>query len=492
MNPESSDCAAASQPVLYNRRDMPGPLRQRPRWRTALVGTLTLLPVVALIAIIRRYHVDVFYWDQWELVPIVDKLLQGTLSFSDLWAQHNEHRPLFPRLAMAYLARATNWNTQVEVAVNVVMVGALLPVLWWATRQWRSQQDAPLPDWTWPTLSLLLFSPAQWENWLWGWQLLAFLQVMTSVLGLALLARRTLGWGSWALAALVGIVGSYSFGAGLLYWPIGLVALLARRQRTRHWQAVAWVMLAALVVSAYALDFHGNPYMPTPLSNFVRVRAFGKYAFFVATFLGSPVAPHDWRVALLAGSVACSLFAWLTWRALAQGRFATTGLLPFTLGASAIATALMIGLGRAGFGFAQALESRYITASQWLWVSVLLSLAHASTQDASADARTPWPSLRLALAPALVVVCLVTISWPHGRAQCDAWQQRLSPARDALIAGTDLQMLQRLYPMPEAVVERRAVLQRWRLSVFREGARGPASTGSGDEAPHGSPGPDRR
>lgn len=436
--------------------------RLRVRSRDAIVAALTALPLLALVLIIRRYHVDVFYWDQWELVPIVEKLFAGTLSFPDLWAQHNEHRPFFPRLVMAHLARATDWNTAAEVAVNVTMMSCLVPLLWWASRQWRGTGDRT-PAWTWPTVSLLLFSPAQWENWLWGWQFLDLLQVATSVAGLALLSRREFGWGSWFAAVLLGIVGTFSFGAGLLYWPVGAIAILLRNDRARLGRTMAWTMVAVVVVGAYALDFHPNPYMPAPASNFVRVRAFGKFLFFSATFLGAPLAPHDWRLALLAGVAGAAAFAWATLRAWRARDLGTSGLLPFCLGLSAIATALMIALGRAGFGFEQALESRYVTASLWLWISVVLSLA--SRRNAASRRVPPWAHA----AAVCIVACLLLVSWPHGRRESAAWQARLAPARDVLIAGTaDFPMLKRLYPTPEAVLERRAMLERRRLNVFRD------------------------
>ena len=109
--------------------------------RAGLIAAFTLLPLAALVAILWRCHVDVFYWDQWELVPVVDKAFQGTLSFADLWAQHNEHRPFFPRLVMVSLAWATGWNVWAGVTANVALISILVPVLWWTLREGTRQRD---------------------------------------------------------------------------------------------------------------------------------------------------------------------------------------------------------------------------------------------------------------------------------------------------------------------------------------------------------------
>lgn len=447
-----------------------------PRGRGLLGLSLTVLPIVALALLLRRYHVDVVFWDQWELVPIVDKVFQGTLTFSDLWAQHNEHRPVFPRLVMAHLARATGWSLSAEVLLNLGLVTTVLPVLWVSARGWRSEAQADVPPWTWPTMSLLLFSPTQWENWLWGWQFLAFVQVVTGVYGLALLTRRDSGWGSLAAALLLGIVGTFSFGGGLVFWPVGALGLLVQRHPARWQRLAVWISVAAVVLAAYFYDYHPNPYMPTPWSNFERVRAAGKLVFFVATFLGAPLAPGDWRWACLAGFAGVLLWGWLGYRSLAHGVLARAGLLPWLLGLTAIFTAVLIGLGRAGFGFHQALESRYVTASLWLWASLVLGLG---TLRASGPGDRPdsTSSFRLARAGivAVVVACLLGFSWPHGARASEAWRDRLLPARQALLEGSDLDTLKRLYPMPEAVVERREVLRRWNLGAFRTGDRKPAT-----------------
>ncbi len=89
---------------------------------------LTLAPLVFLLCVIFKYAVAVPYWDQWELVPLLEKMDAGGLTFHDLWAQHNEHRILFPKIIMLALARLTGWNTYYELTVNVVLALVLFAV----------------------------------------------------------------------------------------------------------------------------------------------------------------------------------------------------------------------------------------------------------------------------------------------------------------------------------------------------------------------------
>ena len=82
---------------------------------------LAICPVAYLLVFLIGFTVDVPYWDQWDLVPLLQKMDDGSLSLNDLWSQHNEHRLLFPRLVMLVLARISDWNIYLEYAVSFVL-----------------------------------------------------------------------------------------------------------------------------------------------------------------------------------------------------------------------------------------------------------------------------------------------------------------------------------------------------------------------------------
>lgn len=47
---------------------------------------LAAIPVLALIAFVARYGVDIPHWDQWEFIPLLQKSYQGHITFYDLAA----------------------------------------------------------------------------------------------------------------------------------------------------------------------------------------------------------------------------------------------------------------------------------------------------------------------------------------------------------------------------------------------------------------------
>ncbi len=61
---------------------------------------LAMLPLVVLLRTFASYAVDLPIWDEWwSIVPLLQKYFSGTLVWGDFWAQHNEHRLLFPNAA---------------------------------------------------------------------------------------------------------------------------------------------------------------------------------------------------------------------------------------------------------------------------------------------------------------------------------------------------------------------------------------------------------
>ena len=84
-------------------RRVPGSEPGSVSWPSALAAVLATVPAVLALFIIRVDGVNVAYSDQWALIPYIDREYPGTLSLADLFAQHNEHRMFFPRIAFLIL-----------------------------------------------------------------------------------------------------------------------------------------------------------------------------------------------------------------------------------------------------------------------------------------------------------------------------------------------------------------------------------------------------
>ncbi|MBI1845590.1 MAG: hypothetical protein HYR86_01285, partial [Candidatus Rokubacteria bacterium] len=133
--------------------------------RVARIGPwLASVVCPGLIAIaVARHAVNVPYWDEWHLTPEVEHVAQGRLSLAELWAQHNEHRPVLPKLVMLALARLSRWDTRWESAASVAVALALLVIL--AALIAATVPSKRLVPWLVLVASALTFSKGQFENW---------------------------------------------------------------------------------------------------------------------------------------------------------------------------------------------------------------------------------------------------------------------------------------------------------------------------------------
>lgn len=436
--------------------------------RPLVLWSLTLLPALYLMGLVATFHVDVPSMDQWELVPQLDRLYLGTLSIHDLWAQHNEHRPLFPRLIMLTLAWISHWNTAYELASSIAIAAATLALIALHLHRSRRSDTGYGALWVLPIVSVIVFSASQWENWLWGWQLQIFLSVLAVVTGLLLISNQQRSWTTFAGSLAMGIVATYSFASGLLYWVVGLLAVgLGTRPRGRR--LAIWMAVSALVMTSYFHGFRSSPDHPSMLQNFQSLDGFTNYVTYAITYLGAPLSRQDQRAAEMAGLSGLVAFGILT-AALRRHPRVWPHLVPYVLmGLYAIAGAAVTALGRAGFGVNHALSSRYTTVSSLLWLAIVVLLGWVATQRPSHEKRQGLGRGPLLAYLTIAIIAVVTVRGSHEDAVAFArWHRRLEPARRALMVCCDDRLLSRLYPDPNVVRQRLATLKTHRLSVFRD------------------------
>ncbi len=452
---------------------------------THVAYLLALLPLIFLLLVMVRFAVDVPFLDQWELVPLLDKWYRGSLSFRDLWAQHNEHRILFPRMIMLTLAWVSHWNTYLELETNVVFAVGIFAA--YALQIQATARRLTRPDLIGaiPLASLAVFSITQYQNWLWGWQLQMFLNLFCVVAGLLVLANGAFDWGRLALAVAFGVGATYAFANGPLYWPIGLaVVAVTTTGRQRRAAVSVWVLVAALVLAGNYLDYR-KPEEHPPLGVVFNLPV--QYAVYVLKYLGGIGDPGilgqpsvNGTVATLLGMAGLAAFVWVLWLLPRRTAVELRTMLPYlAISLYSLGSALGTGIGRLGFGSDQALASRYCTMVTPFWVSLLVFLmllagaptvVSASRGKPSRDNRTRWHR-RLAGGLLWLFVALLALGSGSavGRAQLHSQSVSRGRAglRNAAAGSADVAGLDALYPRPNIVRERLPVLVRHRLSLFR-------------------------
>ena len=404
--------------------------------------TAVVVPLVLGIFILR-YTVEVPFWDEFEYPAMILQLHNGTLTFQELWAQHNDHRVIFGRLIALALASAGGWSEVREclASLAVAVIGQLFLLgLLRRTFATRTAIVLLVPD------SFLLFALSQWGNWTWGFQTVWFL-VNTCLFAALYFVTDPRAWlRRLAVAAAFAYVASFSLSFGLNVWPAGATALLFSRP-FRGRLLCAWILLACVAIVLY---FYHYDTLWQGSAGGVHA-TFPELVVYFLAYLGAALG--GWAgvtTAAILGALGLAAYlaaaGALLLRRISSAAAASAAVW-IGVGSFAIFCAALTTFGRAGLGIGQALESRYITPSTTLWIS-LISLAVLAS-----EAESFGPAARRALGLSFVAgAALFCLSSYYGyRNMRTVYAERLryyEIARNVATA-TDDQLL-RLFPSAPA------------------------------------------
>lgn len=348
--------------------------RLRKLWSLVLIGT-AVAPAVFILAMVLNRGVDVPFADEWTIAPVIERAQEGTLTFQDLYAQHNEHRYLVPKLVFLAAAKFAYGSQRAAMIASIVLAALTSLNLWILLR--RTIPGSHLKRLALLTLlNLLIFSPVQAENWTMGFNLGLFLInfLLTSA---ALVATSRLGIAAkFLLCLLLSVIASFSFGNGFILWATSfpLALALLRRPARRHswWWLAGWCAAAVLVVGLYLIGYTKPQHHPAIAGS----RALFDYYLYVTTFLGAHLAPAsraDWSIfPAVTGTILLGLYCAGVWVGVRHWTNAGRRVLPWlAIGLSALISAGLAALTRVGFGVNQALDSRYTTFSLCMSIAVV-------------------------------------------------------------------------------------------------------------------------
>ena len=452
-------------------------------WRVVFCA-VSFLPLIVLITLVLHCFVEVPFSDQWWLVPQIDSAAAGRLRLSDLWHHANEHRLFFPQLIMVPMAVATGWNQWWEVAVNGLFSCCQFGVVAATVRHSRVM-GGPVTAMLVPAASLVVFSAAAFENWMWSWQMPFFMVAACVALtchfavGAAEGGRR--GAGSMAMAAVAATVATYSFGIGLAAWVGGFVTLAGsfhpipcgesrESDRFRIRRLAAWAALAGVAAAGY-MQGYSPPKWSSPQSSILE-QPLRTLKFWLAV-MGAPVDPTGTSPgAMTLGALGLGVYvtaAVAAWKGMLGPRRAMA---PFVgWGAFAVSGCLLIAVGRANFmELIYAGATRYFTYSHFLWLSIVALLAGLiDVRSAAAPLRRVYR--RAGLGIGLLVLVLLATASVRGRHGFAWMSERMARGRSALLDRTfsDDKTLFLIARDPRMVRDTWGpILVRRKLSVFRE------------------------
>ena len=334
-----------------------------------VISTLALLPPFLLGLLIVRYGVDVIDWDQWEIAALFEKAAHHSLSARDLFAQQAEHRHFFPNMVYLGLGWLTHWNIKAEmffslflaclIAFNIHRLGRL-------TVGGRRPRQLLLTLIT----NLLVFAPAQFENWLLGEQIQYFMPIACVTTALRVAASALNPQAKLIVCGLLATISTFSSGNGIVCWIVLTPVLFSRQGR--YWRTITWLVAFIANTTAYLYHYHKPSYTPGlwealhhPLDGLV----------FFCALLGAPLMATR-RLIFVPAAIGAGLAALFlaicvyVWRIARDPELTRRCASWSMLGAFSLITATVVAIARVGYGVDQSVISRYETFTVYLLVSV--------------------------------------------------------------------------------------------------------------------------
>lgn len=448
------------------------PQQQAPSRFTSLLSYAILLGGVATIGVTLYLVVISYsslpYWDGWTQFDVAAR---GDSSFSPawLWQLHNEHRLVIPKLFLGVDLRLFQGRQSFLLASIFVIQLLHLGLLSWSMRVlggwggvlWRTGTGLA---------AFCLFCPAQWQNFIWGFQVCFVLpQLFATLSFLSLLLYWTesnrkpdgpLSSKYLVVSVLAALGASYSLSNGNLLWPLLIVAALYLR--LRRTPVLAFVVTGAVSTAFYLYHYVRPPEHADPIASLRTPLAVLKYW---AAYFASSWTHHDFHASELIVLAPITIVILVLLPALSYAR----AFRPFAIQLVLImlfcaATGLVTAAGRLNFSMGQALSSRYQTVALLFWCCLgLLLLGAAFARPGKSDA--------FVLAQLCLLLILgrgaVIARYPLRAVRQHAFEQNAIAA--SLLTGVqDRMTLSFAYPRTDMLLLTVPYMKANRLSVFAD------------------------
>ncbi len=445
--------------------------------RTIIILSILIatIPLIYLIFFVAEFMITTPFWDQWNFVPDLEKYFSGNLSLKDIWAQHNEHRLLFPKAIMLLLADLTSWNVVYEKALNFVIAIGIFSIFYYLIYKDRKRiSNSFVFIFLTVIVSVVIFSLSQWENWIWGWQIQIFLNVFMAILCLTLLSNTNMRVFGFIVAVLSAIVASYSFGNGLALWFVGFLGIFLNEYKNlnRKMIMIIWSITGILTIFSYAYKYSSPKGHPTI---FTFIENPHKFIGFILVALGTPVLHFSSKyAALIAGIIIFTAFLILIAIIIKSKIYQEYKLyLPYILFISySLLSITVLAVGRSGFGYIYGSTSRYVTISNIFIISFLILSAqilfHKSVQTYKIFKRVNINILINFLFSLLLVVLIY--NFYRGKGSYINRYKLILPVKKELIKGDEGkdEILKHTYIDTKLVKDRLKILKKHNLSIFNE------------------------
>ncbi len=342
---------------------------------------LTIIPAFLIGILIYQNGVNIPFMDDWEIGSFLNQAYpEYRLTLENWLAQANETRYLFPKFIFVGLAALNNWKWDVRYQMWVSLaLACLVSINVFQLIKWTINDSLIKVIFIAIICNSLIFSPIQYDNWLWGVQLIVFMPIACITTCLMVIYSEINIIIKVILCLILCTISTFSYANGMLSWLI-IFPLLAISKTWRwqdlkeKWLYIPWIATFTANMAVYFYNYQKPPHHPSFLV--ALLNPIDTIRYFLS-FLGSPLAGGinsfdgqvDIIINIIIGTVLIIVFCVSYFYLLKHIKessliYRMSGWL--VIGSYTVISGIITSLGRVGFGVETSIVSRYMTFSVYL------------------------------------------------------------------------------------------------------------------------------
>lgn len=349
------------------------------------------IPIVLLLWFFYSFSVNVPMGDQWKLVNLFACVAEGKANFGDFFVSNFEHQMLFPKIIFTIMAFFSKWNVQLEqlssIFLAIISFYAMCKI---ASIQANNRFLFHISN---IAMSMLFFSLVQFNNWIWGFQLAWYLINTCVILAIYILTvpHKLPNKFRLLIAALFCFIASLSSSHGLLSWVaiIPSVFYFESNPKDRKINLLLWLSLFAVSCFIYSIGYQKGAQTADILFFIKKPLIWATFVFMIvgSSSVGLVINPGIVGLFIITNFAVLNFY----WLKNYNSEFARNAVPWLSLGWFSALVALMISVGRVGYGVGNALQSRYTTGT------ILIVIACIQMWRLFIENKQEWENRRVAI-----------------------------------------------------------------------------------------------
>jgi hypothetical protein len=340
-------------------------------------------------------------------VGFFDRMKMGMLTFEELARQHNEYRKFFPNLIMVGLGWFTDWNVRYEMIV-IFLLACLTSFNVFRLARFTVKGESWTKWLMFFLANLFIFSPMQWENWLFGVQIEYFLPIACITSGFVIAYTQIDARVKLLLVMTMAGISTFSSVNGMIAWGILYPVLFFANQESKFFTRfpimLLWILVAVISLGMYFRGYHkpeSHPSLEIALQHPLEA-----LYYFMGTVGNTLRVIHSLDVIIIVGGILTLFFLvqslYVLWH-IRDRQFMRNSVVWIMLGLYSLLTSAMLMIGRAGYGAAQSLASRYTSFTLFAAVAMIF-LTYLIVHHQARGRRFPiWQKTILGLMVAFLI-----------------------------------------------------------------------------------------